>query len=198
MTDGFSLAILAGGSGRRLGGCVKPLALLNGETLIHRIVKCLGGPAEDVFLVAPASLQARLAAHGKVVLDAGEGPGRAVYAAAQGTKADWLFVVAGDHVAPSALLFERLWALRGTTDAVVVEADGRLQGTYALFRRAAVLDLGPPGPRSLYGLLNALKTEVVPEGGLHADERSALIDVDTREDAAQWGLVLPTSGPAAG
>ncbi len=198
MTDGFSLAVLAGGGGRRLGGCVKPLALLDGQTLVSRIIQALGGAADEVFLVAPQSLQTQLQPHGRVVLDPGEGPGRAVYAAADAADAPWLFVVAGDHVAPSVVLFERLWSLRTAKDAVVVQADDRLQGTYALFRRDAVLAQGAPGPRSLHGLLNAINIEIVPKEALNPDELQALTDVDTFEEATAWGLVLPTSESFAG
>ena len=189
--DTFTLAVLAGGRGERLGGRVKPLAQLDGETLVERILRVLGPQAVETFLVAPARLTERLAELAMVVEDPGEGPGRAVYAAARLAQAPWLLVVAGDHVAPCPALLGRLWALRAGVDAVVVEADGRLQGTYALFRRDAVLTMPAPGPQSLREIMGALRLAVVAESALSPEERGALDDVDTPEDAARFGLALP-------
>ncbi|MCA9554241.1 MAG: NTP transferase domain-containing protein [Myxococcales bacterium] len=189
--DTFTLAVLAGGRGERLGGRVKPLAQLDGETLAERILRVLGPEAKETFLVAPARLTGRLAELALVVEDPGEGPGQAVYAAARLAQAPWLLVVAGDHVAPCPALLRRLWAQRQGVDAVVVRAEGRLQGTYALFRRDAVTALEAPGPRSLREIFSAVRVQEVPEDALSDEERAALQDVDTPEDAARFGISLP-------
>lgn len=194
--DGPTLAILAGGRGRRLGGRTKPLARLHGETLISRIQRTLGPVAAETFIVAPADLEAELAGFARVVLDPGEGPGRAVASAAQAAHQPWLFVVAGDHVAPSRALFDRLWALRAGQGAVAVQTEDRLEGTYALFRAEAVRALPAAATRSLHAILLALQVQTVPSESLSEVERAGLCDVDTAEDAARWGLELPGPDPS--
>ncbi len=191
MTETVSLAILAGGRGERLGGRTKPLARRKGETLVHQIQRVLGSSVQETFLVAPQDLEPELSPMGRVVRDPGQGPGRAVFAAAIAAQSEWLFVVAGDHVNPSQALMQRLWSARGQGDAVAVSAQGQLQGTYALFRAPAVRALEPAQVRSLHAILLALKVIEVPYEALGPQERAGLADVDTREDAQRYGLELP-------
>lgn len=191
MTETVSLAILAGGRGERLGGRTKPLARRKGETLVDQIQRVLGPSVQETFLVAPEHLEPALAPLGRVVQDPGQGPGRAVFAAASAAQTEWLFVVAGDHVNPSHALMQRLWAARDGGDAVAVSAQGQLQGTYALFRAPAVRALEPAQVRSLHAILLALNVIEVPYEVLGPQERAGLADVDTREDALRYGLELP-------
>ncbi len=191
MTETVSLAILAGGRGQRLGGRTKPLARRKGETLVHQIQRVLGPSVRETFLVAPQDLESALTPFGRVVRDPGQGPGRAVFAAAIAADSEWLFVVAGDHVNPSQALMQRLWSARSGADAVAVCAQGQLQGTYALFRAPAVRALGPAQVRSLHAILLALNVIEVPYEALGPQEQASLADVDTREDAQRYGLELP-------
>jgi len=194
VTRPVTLAVLAGGRGRRLGGRIKPLATKDGEALAARILRVLGGQVEARFLVAPPDLVSALSPLAEVVEDPGEGPGPAVMAAAEAAKTEWLLVVAGDHVAPSAALFDALWAARAEHDAVCVSAEGRAQGGFSLFRVSALLAQPPPEPFSLWRLFAALDTRFLPLEGLDEAASRSLEDVDTEEDARRWGLELPGRG----
>ena len=189
--DDLTVVVLAGGQGRRLGGVIKPLLRRStDETLVERISTVLGPQARAMVLVAPLRLHPAFAEvwpH-PMVADEGQGPARALGAAASTVRTAWLAAVAADLVGPDAALMAELAAHRSDTiDAVVPVVQGYDQPLFALYRTAAMTS--GEAPRSMRAWLGTLSTARVQIDA--ADARAALEDVDTPEDVDRFGLRSP-------
>lgn len=166
-----ALVVLVGGKGERLGGVVKPLLLRpDGKTLLEHLVQTLSPIVDEVLHLAPSHLAEHFP---EAVQDPGRGPGRAVFAAKDAAKSEWLLVVGGDQVSPQVSLAERLFEAALGHDAAAVEG----QPLFAVYRRDAIIECD-----SLWGLLNQL--DVVWVEGTEA----AFEDVDTPADLERFGL----------
>lgn len=209
--EAVDLVVLAGGRGSRLGGVVKPLVRRrDGRTLLEHVLATLL-LGRRAWVVAPRSLfpplEPALGAIARayeapgagpprelrLVEDPGEGPALAVLEAARASDADWLFVVAGDHVSPSRGLAARLFAIASEHQgAWVVGVDGRPEPLYAVLDRVALLErAGDAPPRSAARLFGRLLMASVALERLPVEEAAGLADVDTPEDLDAHGLELP-------
>ena len=192
-----SLVVLAGGRGQRMGGMIKPL-LRHGssETLVSRIVSTLRTGGQAVYIVAPAVLHPPLAAaladaadaRPRLLTDPGEGPARALAAAAAVVSSDWMAAVAGDLVAPDLGLLGYLAEhRRAAVDGVLPVVDGFDQSLFALYRTTALREPEPPfAVRRWLARLKVLRVPVTDPVF-----RRALVDVDTVEQARAEGLASP-------
>jgi molybdopterin-guanine dinucleotide biosynthesis protein A len=193
-----TLVVLAGGRGERLGGIVKPLLVRpDGRTLIEHLIATLGPLVDDTMIVAPAGIAPLFA--GRVVEDPGEGPGLALGRAVREARGEHLLLVAGDHVAPSAELAERLLAAAGDTGAIV-SIEGVLQPAFAAFSTRALARIDPP-PRSLTKFAEAIDPVVIDARTLDPELLPSFADVDTEADLSRWGLStegVPTWSHLAG
>ena len=193
--SGRALAVLAGGRAERLGGLIKPLLKRpDGRTLIDHLLSVLSPLVDETLIVAPAELAALFS--GRVIEDPGSGPGLALAAAARATSRDTLLLVAGDHVAPSAELAERLLA----HGSAVVSLDGVLQPTFASYSTRAVRAIDP-ALQSLRAVLAAVDPFVIDAHQLDAAMLASFEDVDTAADLVRHGLSsdgVPTWSHLAG
>lgn len=186
----LALAIAAGGRGRRLGGCIKPLLRTpDGVSLVQRLLARLGPLAPEVWLSVTPAVAAALAREVCVpqVLDAGEGPARALAAVAQQVRAPWILWIGGDQPAVTPALIQRLAAARQPErGAVVARVGGFRCPLPGLYEAAAVRALDPDtlAGASLQGLLDRLRA--VELDGVEAAE---VASVNTPEDRARAGLV---------
>lgn len=179
--------VLAGGSGRRMGGVSKPLLRIGGESLLGRVLRGVAS-AERIVVVGPAELSAHLPA--AVSLTREEPPGSGPVAAiAAGVKllpdAQWIIVVGGDlpFLTSDAVAFLR----QRTRDvAVFVDDEGRRQSMVTVWRGPVLLRALQGVPVAMKGLLGAATvTEVIWPGG----DPPPWYDCDTPEDlrkAEQW------------
>jgi molybdenum cofactor guanylyltransferase len=173
--------IVAGGRARRLGGALKPLLVVDGETILTRQRAVLEPRAAEVVIaLAAGDAHAPLAAQGvravyDVVPDAGPLAGIAAGFAASARP--WLLVVAGDmpYLAPSVL--DALLAGAGepgdtfATDAVVPRVNGYPEPLCALYGRAAAAVIGArlaAGDLRTQGILDELRVSWLDEPRLRA------------------------------
>ncbi|TDD72372.1 molybdenum cofactor guanylyltransferase [Jiangella aurantiaca] len=179
--------ILAGGSGRRLGGTDKPALVVGGRTLLDRSVAAateagaaqivVAGPQRDT--VSPVTWTRED--------PPGGGPlaGLAAGLAALDLAPEAVVVLAADLPRVSSALVGRLLAGLGPdTDAVaVVDAAGWVQPLVAAYRagplRAALDAVGDPRNRPVRALLPGLRVATL------ADDDGAA-DIDTPGDLARW------------
>lgn len=135
--DDVTLAILAGGAGKRLGGVNKALIEIDGRTILDRLRILGAGYARTVLVVrddapwAPPSLERvidRVPAKGA--------PG-GLHAALAAAATPWVLLVACDMPFIRPAFIESLLAAREPSDHwVCVEAGGRLQPLPGLYHRA--------------------------------------------------------------
>jgi molybdopterin-guanine dinucleotide biosynthesis protein A len=193
----LTLAILAGGEGRRLGGVAKGLIEIEGRTVIERLL-ALAPLAREVLLVAndPAPY-ARFGLRTVADVVAGKGAPGGVHAALAQARAPRVLAVACDmpFVTPEAIAP----LLEAPARDVVVYGDGRIEpfpGLYAAHLAsewAARLDEAP----SLQSLCRHFAHTLVPRERLRAvdPQGRALLSINTPEDLQRLRAALP-DGPA--
>src|SRR5215218_6978318 len=182
-------AVLAGGASRRMGRDKATLAV-GGVALAAGVLAAAARVADPVVLVAPEGHPAR-GLGARVVTDPGEGPLAALAAA---LAAHHVLVLAGDHPGLAVELLAHLVALAPRGGAVACRRGPRLEPLVAVYARAPALAAararlaGPPGGRSLLGLLADLDTVVVEEPGWRALDPGgrSFVDLDDPADLAAW------------
>jgi molybdopterin-guanine dinucleotide biosynthesis protein A len=177
----------------------------SGLSILETIDRELAPAVRGVVIVAPKILESRLVSvlSRPVIRDARRGPGMALVEVARALETTWLLAVGGDQPKPSRRLLERLLACAqddADADAVAVEIDGRREPLWALYRRRSLLATElpehPPEAASLQALLGRLRVLEISGRELDADERACFLDVDTLEDAARLGLIVPRTSAA--
>jgi molybdopterin-guanine dinucleotide biosynthesis protein A len=169
--DDVTACILAGGRARRLGGVLKPLLVVDGETILTRQRRVLAPRAAEIVIAVagPGPLAEQgVRAVVDVVPDAGPLAGLAAGLAA--TARPWLLAVAGDmpHLSP-AVLDALLAAARPEVDAVVPRVNGYPEPLCALYGRGAepvVARYLTDGRRRTQGILDELRVAWLDEASL--------------------------------
>jgi molybdopterin-guanine dinucleotide biosynthesis protein A len=192
-----TLAVVAGGQGRRLSGVPKGLLRVGEGTVLERLL-ALAPLFAEVLLVANvpepyARFGLRTVADGV----AGKGAPGGVHTALVGARTAWVFAVACDmpFVRPEAVRV--LMEARGPeVDAVCFTVAGRVEPLLAVYRASLAstweqaLREGDP---SLRELLSRCRARLLPEAALRAvdPELRSLVNVNTPEDLSRHGLALP-------
>ncbi|MBL8919728.1 MAG: molybdenum cofactor guanylyltransferase [Myxococcaceae bacterium] len=131
--DAVSLAIIAGGLGRRLGGRVKAHLEVEGETVLTRLLR-LARPGESVVVVTQRP-DAFPGLRCVPDVEAGRGAPGGVVTALLTVATPWVLVVASDMPALEARHRELLEAAaRDDVEVVAATRDGRLEPLFALYR----------------------------------------------------------------
>lgn len=196
VTD-VTLAVVAGGQGRRLSGAPKGLLSLHGRTVLDWLLD-LAPLFSDVVLVANAPgpyARFGLRTVADVVPDRGAPGG--VHAALVSARTGWVLAVACDmpFVSP-AVVRVLLEARSPELDAVCFTAGGRVEPLLAVYRTALSGPWGEAlrqGNPSLRELLASYRARLLPEETLRAvdPELRSLVNVNTPEDLERHGLALP-------
>lgn len=185
--------VLAGGGSTRMGRD-KATVELDGRPLVLHVATQLGAWAGRV--IVAAGEPGRLADLGlEVVADArpGEGPLMGIAAALAAAETDLVLFVACDVPdLPPALVAALLAAAAGAEGAVPVDAEGRPEPLFAVYRRRLlplVRDLLAAGERRARALLDRADVARVP---LPPGVR--LTNLNTPADLARWRAARRPSG----
>ncbi|MCP3063515.1 molybdenum cofactor guanylyltransferase [Myxococcus sp. K38C18041901] len=191
-----TLAIIAGGQGRRLSGVPKGLLEVEGRTVLTRQL-ALSPHFGDVLLVA--NVPAPYAGYAlRTVADQvpDKGAPGGVHAALTASGTRWVVTVACDMPFVSMEALRVLLDARGEdVDAVCFEVEGRMEPLLAVYRA----ELAPhwrallPEDPSLRLLLSRFRSRVLPESALRAVDPTlrSLVNVNTPEDLSRHGVSLP-------
>ena len=98
MTNRISGVILAGGSNKRFGGITKANVVINGETIISRIISTISDFFDEIIIVTNRPEEFRDFIQHKIVKDQylNAGPLGGIHAALKASSEDAIFVFAGD------------------------------------------------------------------------------------------------------
>jgi molybdopterin-guanine dinucleotide biosynthesis protein A len=194
-----SLAILAGGQARRLGGISKGLLRRDGRPVLAHLLALAPRFADTFLVTADASAYRSFGVRAVLDVVPGRGAPGGVHAALAQARTAWVLAVAADMPFVTAEVVERLLAEpREEVDAVAFRVADRLEPLLALYRSAlasswgAALALNPSFP----SLWQVLRARVLPEGALAEVNPGcrAVLSINTPEDARAYGLELPAVG----
>lgn len=179
----FCAVILAGGSGRRLGGVDKAGLRIGGVTLLERALAASEHAVDTVVVADPVetSRPVRWAREHP----AGGGPLAALYAGfdALGDLAPALVaVLAVDMPVITRGTFARLLASVAGTDGAILDEQGRVQPLCAVYRSSALHRARPP---QLDGLSMKALTSCLQLSRVRAVEGETH-DIDTWSDLHRW------------
>ncbi len=192
LTPEFTVAMLAGGSGQRLGGRDKSQIVIDGDEIgVRTIVTALLAGANEVIAIGgdPTSLSSQ---GWKVVADLwpGEGPLGGLITALKAAKNQWVVVVGCDQpdLAAEGLVDLLNVAIETNNtrrlDAALSEFDGHPLVTHSVWNVGCVAQLEEcfaSGERSVNRLLPKLSSLRV-----QPPDVSSLADIDTPDDLARY------------
>ncbi len=180
----YDAVVLAGGTGRRLGGVDKARLEVDGVRLLDRVLTaCVG--ARTTVVVGPVD-----APDGVLVTredPPGTGPAAGIVAGlgAIATPAPWTLVLACDQPGAPRAVPQLLAAARDRDAYCLARRDGGPEWLLALYRsdalRRAAEEHGDPRNRSVGSLLGRLEPVLVA-----AADPTDVDDVDTWDDHGRW------------
>lgn len=189
---GYDAVVLAGGSGRRLGGVDKAVLDVGGEALLARVLAAVAG-ADRTVCVGPVRATSRDVLWCREDPPGG-GPVAALAAAAPHVRAEVVVVLAVDlpFVDP-ATVAALVAAVDGADDgAVGVDGERMRQPLLAAYRLSALdralAEIGPPAGASMRALVGPLRLREVAVG-------RAATDCDTADDLAAARAAAERSRP---
>ncbi|MBD3895157.1 molybdenum cofactor guanylyltransferase [Halomonas sp. ML-15] len=141
----LSGVILAGGQGRRMGGCDKGLSDFLGRPLVAHVRERLDGHVEEVVINANRNLEDYRALGCRVVCDREtgyQGPLMGIWSGLLAARQAWVVFVPCDTPALPMELVPRLWQGVGEHDIAVAHDGERAHPVVALMRRELADDLG--------------------------------------------------------
>jgi molybdopterin-guanine dinucleotide biosynthesis protein A len=192
-----TLAVVAGGQGRRLSGVPKGLLRIGERTVLEQLLS-LAPLFAEVLLVANApEPYARFGLRTVSDTVPGKGAPGGVHAALVGARTEWVLAVACDmpFVSPEAVRV-LLQSRAPEVDAVCFTAGGRVEPLLAVYRASLADPWGQSlraGDPSLRELLSRARARLLPEEALRAvdAELRSLVNVNTPEDLLRHGLTRP-------
>ncbi len=191
-----TLAIIAGGQGRRLSGVPKGLLSVEGRTVLERLL-LLAPRFEDVLLVANAPAPyARFGLRTVADVVSGKGAPGGVHAALMAARTPWVVAVACDMPFITPEVIGVLMAARGEgVDAMCFEVGGRLEPLLAAYRSSLAPAWGEALAEdpSMRDLLSRARTRLLPEASLRTVDPTlrSLANVNTPQDLERYGVTLP-------
>jgi len=173
VADDVTGCILAGGRGRRLGGALKPLLIVDGERIVDRQRRVLAPRvAELLIAVAGPGPLAELGLPAVIDRHPDAGPLAGVDAALAARARPWLLVVAGDMPdLRGAVLDLLLAARRADVDAVVPRIGGYPEPLLALYGLTAAPVIAralADGRRKSQAILAELRVAWIDEAAVRA------------------------------
>ena len=193
-----TLAILAGGRARRLGGIAKGLLVSEGRPFLQHLL-ALSPRFADTFLVtADASPYVAFSVRAVSDVVPGRGAPGGVHAALVHARTPWVLVVAADMPFVTRTVVDLLLAECGeAVDAVGFEVAGRLEPLLACYRSAlapaweVALEANPSFPT----LWQTMRARVLLQEALAEVDPGcrAVLSVNTPEEARSLAIELPAT-----
>jgi molybdopterin-guanine dinucleotide biosynthesis protein A len=184
-----TVAILAGGVGRRLGGVAKGLIRIGNQTVIERTLEQLPARAATLLIANAPGPYAFLGLPIVGDIEPGRGAPGGVVTALAASATPWTLVVACDMPGVTREAMEALLAARSRdVDAVCFERQGGLEPLLGVYRRTLLPGWAGAlaGNPSLRGLVRAARLAALP-----APSEALLDSLNTPGDLAVRGARNP-------
>lgn len=145
MECGLSGVILAGGANKRFGGITKSNIIINGETIISRIISNINDLFNEIIIVTNNPSEFPEFAKYKIVEDRylKAGPLGGIHAALKSSKQDAIFVFAGDMpFLKKEIIAEQIRQFRSKEYDILIPKIGRsVEPLHSIYRVSVLSDL---------------------------------------------------------
>jgi molybdopterin-guanine dinucleotide biosynthesis protein A len=145
MECGFSGVILAGGANKRFGGIIKSNIIINGETIISRIISNINDLFYEIIIVTNNPSEFQEFVKFKIVEDLyrDAGPLGGIHAALKSSEQDAIFVFAGDMpFLKKEIISEQIRQFRLNEYDILIPKIGRfIEPLHSIYRISVLSDL---------------------------------------------------------
>lgn len=145
MVNNISGVILAGGANKRFGGITKANVLIDGLSIISRIIAVIDKIFPEIFIVTDRPAEFREFTQCKIIADKyiKAGPLAGIHAALESASADAIFVFAGDMPFPDPeIIALQIDEFNKSKSDVLIPKVGRLiEPLHGIYCRSVVEDL---------------------------------------------------------
>jgi len=142
MTNRISGVILAGGSNKRFGGITKANVVINGETIISRIISTISDFFDEIIIVTNRPEEFRDFIQHKIVKDQylNAGPLGGIHAALKASSEDAIFVFAGDMpFLNKEIISDQINKFKNIEhDVFIPKVDQLIEPLHAIYRKSAL------------------------------------------------------------
>ena len=145
MTNRISGVILAGGSNERFGGITKANVVIDGETIISRIISTISDLFDEIIIITNKPEEFLEFIQYKIVVDQylKAGPLGGIHAALKASSEDAIFVFAGDMPFPDKKIITDLineFNMR-EYDILIPKVDQLIEPLHAIYKKSVLNDL---------------------------------------------------------
>jgi molybdopterin-guanine dinucleotide biosynthesis protein A len=145
MSKNISAAVLAGGRGKRLNGINKSKIVIDGKTIISRIIETLDNTFEEIIIVSNTPSEFKEFSDCNIIPDQfrNRGPISGIHSALKNTDCEALFIVAGDMPFLSKELIDKQIEYFNiiVCDILVPKIDKFIEPLHGIYRKSIVLKL---------------------------------------------------------
>jgi molybdenum cofactor guanylyltransferase len=145
MGNNISGVILAGGANKRFGGITKANVVVNGATIISRIISVIGNLFTEIIIVTGKPEEFREFIQCKIVADQylNAGPLGGIHAALKASSEEAVFVFAGDMPFPDKKIIsdQVIEFNKGDHDVLIPKVGRLIEPLHAIYKRTVLTDL---------------------------------------------------------
>jgi molybdenum cofactor guanylyltransferase len=146
MVNNISGAILAGGDNKRFGGLTKANIVIEGATIISRIISVIGDLFPEIIIVTNKPEEFREFIQCKIIADQylQAGPLAGIHAALKSSSEEAIFVFAGDMPFLSTkIITDQINEFdKGERDILIPKVSHFIEPLHAIYRKSVLNDLG--------------------------------------------------------
>jgi molybdopterin-guanine dinucleotide biosynthesis protein A len=140
MFHNISAAILAGGSGKRFNGLVKANIVIEGKTIISRIIEEIGDIFEEIIIVTNNQDEFKAYNRYKIIVDQylNKGPLGGIHSALKHTDRDALFCMAGDmpFIKKNLIIKQINFFNNSNCDILIPKIDQYIEPLHGIYRKS--------------------------------------------------------------
>jgi molybdopterin-guanine dinucleotide biosynthesis protein A len=145
MDKNISAAVLAGGSGKRLNGIVKSKIVIEGKTIISRIIETFGDTFDEIMIVTNMPGEFSEFSDCKIIGDQylNKGPLGGIHSALKNSSNESLFIVAGDMpFLRKEIITKQIDCFNNLDcDILIPEIDNFIEPLHGIYRKSVSLKL---------------------------------------------------------
>jgi molybdopterin-guanine dinucleotide biosynthesis protein A len=199
MNKNISAAILAGGGGKRFDGINKSKIIIDGKTIISRIIETFDEIFDEIIIVSNTPAEFKEFAGCNIIGDQflNKGPLAGIHSALKNTDSEALFIVAGDMpFLKKELIDKQIYCFNNSDcDILIPQNDDFIEPLHGIYRKSIGLMLEKfleEGKNyAIHEFLKMVNVQYLDFGGV-VESKRALTNINSPSDIL---MVKKHSGP---